>query len=201
LRYFRPIALALCIGLAMPATAATPKPWERSAEELMDVLMWNREPIGGPFSLVDQYGATRTPEHYRGKLLLIYFGFTSCVAICPTDLLRISQAIEQMGPAGEDVQPIFITLDPARDTPELLAPYLQSFHPRFVGLGGSQAAVAEAAQAYRVYFKRVPIGDSYTVDHSAFLYLMDRSGGFLGFFPPTTPAERIVQGIRPYLSP
>ena len=167
----------------------------------MDVLMWNREPIGGPFTLVDQHGTTQTPEHYRGKLLIVYFGFTGCADICPTDLLRIGQTIEQLGPAGQEVQPIFITLDPARDTPKVLAPYLHSFHPRFVGLGGSEAAVAQAARAYHVYYKHVPTGKGYTVDHSAFIYLMDRAGGYLGFFPPATPAERMVQGIRPYLTP
>jgi protein SCO1/2 len=175
---------------------------ERSAAELMDAVMWNREPIGGPFALTDQNGARRTDADFRGKLMLVYFGFTFCPDVCPTDLLQISLAIDQLGPAGEMVQPVFITVDPARDTPAHLKNYMPVFHPRFVGLTGDAGAIREAARAYRVYYKKVEWADrtDYTVDHSAFIYLMGRDGEYLGFFPPGASAERLVESIRPHLA-
>ena len=105
-----------------PARAEDPGP--RSAAELMDVLMWNREPVGGPFALVDHTGHPRAEADFRGRLKLIYFGFTYCPDICPTDLQAMASAIDKLGPAGEQIQPLFITLDPERDTPEHLAKYV-----------------------------------------------------------------------------
>jgi cytochrome oxidase Cu insertion factor (SCO1/SenC/PrrC family) len=150
--------------------------------------------------LVDQHGKRRTDAEFRGKLMLVYFGFTACADVCPTDLQQIGAAIDKLGRDGDAVQPLFITLDPATDTPKRLAAYVPSFHPRLIGLGGSAAAVDEAARAYRVYYKKVPGAKaSEAVNHSAFIYLMDRNGKYLGFFPPGTPADRMVQVIRPYL--
>jgi cytochrome oxidase Cu insertion factor (SCO1/SenC/PrrC family) len=171
---------------------------ERSASGLMDAVMWNREPIGGPFTLTDQDGKPRTEADFRGRLTLVYFGFTYCPDVCPTDLLQIALAMEQLGPAGEMVQPVFITVDPERDTPEHLKEYLSAFHPRFAGLTGDAVAVQAAARAYRVYYQKAAFGDGpdYTVDHSAFMYLMGRDGRYLGFFPPGTPAERLTEVIR-----
>ena len=177
----------------------TPKQPERTAAELMDLVMWNREPIGGPFALTDQNGVRRTDADFRGKLMLIYFGFTYCPDICPTDLQQIGLAIDQLGADAKDVQPLFITLDPARDTVEHLSQYVPLFHPRLIGLTGNAAAVAQTAEAYRVYYKRVDFDKSkidYTIDHSAFVYLMDRDGKYLGFFPPGTSAEKMVEMIR-----
>ncbi|MBV8169894.1 MAG: SCO family protein [Alphaproteobacteria bacterium] len=168
----------------------------------MDVVMWNREPIGGPFALVDQTGARRTDADFRGKILLVYFGFTYCPDVCPTDLQEIAGALDRLGPDAAAVQPLFITLDPERDTPAHLKDYVALFHPRLVGLTGSAAAIKDAARAYRAYYAKVPLdgvkqdGD-YTVDHSAFIYLMGRDGGYLGFFPPGTPAELIAGTLRP----
>ena len=96
---------------------------DRSAAELMDVVMWNREPIGGPFALIDQNGARRTDADFRGQFMLIYFGFTYCPDVCPTDLQQMGMAVDQLGSAGDAVQPIFITVDPERDTPEHLKDY------------------------------------------------------------------------------
>jgi len=196
----RPAALGLVLALAVGAAAGhASKP--RSAAELMDVLMWNREPIGGPFALVDHQGRKRTEADYRGKLLLVYFGYSTCADICPTDLQQIGAAIESLGSRGDSVQPIFITLDPERDTPRRLAAYVPAFHPRLVGLGGSLAAVRNAAAAYRVYFRKAPIGKAgdYAIDHSAVIFMMDREGKYIGFFPPSTPASRMAEMMRPYL--
>lgn len=176
----------------------TPKQPERTAAELMDVVMWNREPIGGPFALTDQNGVRRTDADFRGKLMLVYFGFTYCPDICPTDLQAIGLAVDQLGAAGDQVQPVFVTLDPERDTPQLLADYVPMFHPRLIGLSGGARAIREAALAYRVYYAKVPRtdGSDYTIDHSAFIYLLNREGRYLGHFPPGTPPERMVEAIR-----
>jgi protein SCO1 len=118
---------ALAWLFAMPSFAQAPP--DRSAAELMDAVMWNREPIGGPFTLTDQAGKPRTDADFRGKLMLVYFGFTYCPDVCPTDLQQMGLAVDQLGAAGEAVQPIFVTVDPERDTPEHLAEYMPYFHP------------------------------------------------------------------------
>lgn len=111
-------------------------------------------------------------------------------------------AIDRLGAQGDAVQPLFITVDPERDTPEHLALYVSLFHPRLIALTGAPDAIREAARAYKAYYAKVPgpKGD-YTVDHSAFVYLMDRAGRYLGFFPPGTSADRMVAIIRPHLDP
>jgi protein SCO1/2 len=208
LRHVLALALTLLSVSDLPGppaaqlSPATQRSAERSAAELMDAVMWNREPIGGPFTLADQNGMRRTDADFRGKLMLVYFGFTFCPDICPTDLLQMGLAVDQMGPAGEMVQLVFITVDPERDTAEHLKNYMPVFHPRFVGLTGNASAIREAASAYRVYYKKVEWSDrpDYTVDHSSFIYLMGRDGEYLGFFPPGTAAERLAKNIRPHLS-
>ena len=142
--------------------------------------MWNREPIGGPFALVDHHGAPRTQADFEGKLLLVYFGFTYCPDVCPTDLQAIGLALDRLGKSGEAVQLLFITLDAERDTPEHLAGYVFLFHPRLIGLSGDETAIRHAARAYKVFYAKVPRSNNsdYTLDHSAFIYLMDRSGHY-----------------------
>jgi cytochrome oxidase Cu insertion factor (SCO1/SenC/PrrC family) len=195
------LALTL-LGLGSPlAPPAAQVSSERSAAELMDAVMWNREPIGGPFALTDQNGTRRTDTDFRGRLMLVYFGFSYCPDVCPTDLLQIALAVDRLGQAREMVQPVFITLDPKRDTPEHLKEYMALFHPRFVGLTGDATAIGAAARAYRVYYQKAEWSDrsGYTVDHSAFIYLMGRDGEYLGFFPPGTPAERLAEIILAHL--
>lgn len=192
-------ALLFCLWVATPASAQSSS---RSAAELMDAVMWNREPIGGAFALKDQTGKTRSDTDFRGQLMLVYFGFTYCPDICPTDLQQIGLAMNQLGADAKNVQPLFITLDPERDTVEHLAQYVPLFHPKLLGLTGSVDAIKQAADAYRVYYKRVATGtrpDDYTVDHSAFIYLIGRDGKYLGFFPPGTDAAKMVEMIRPHL--
>jgi protein SCO1/2 len=197
-RLFIALAFGLIAGLSTPR--AEP---QRSAAEIMDILMWGREPVGGPFALIDHTGKPRTEQDFKGKLLLVYFGFTYCPDICPTDLQNIGLAIEQLGAAGDTVQPLFITVDPERDTPAHLAEYVPMFHPRIIGLTGDAVAIRKAADAYKVYYAKVPNekGDDYTVDHTAFIYLMGADGQYLGFFPPGTTAERMAETIRPRLAP
>jgi len=175
----------------------------RSPAEVMDILMWNREPVGGPFELTDHTGKVRTENDFRGKLMLVYFGFTYCPDICPTDLQQIGLALDKLGTDGDSVQPLFITVDPERDTAQHLAEYVPMFHKRLVGLTGSADAIRKAADAYKVYYAKVDPpnedGGYYTVDHTAYIYLMDREGNYLGFFPPGTSADRMVEIIRPRL--
>jgi protein SCO1/2 len=201
-------ACRIGIGLwltVMPAIAAdTPA---RSAAEIMDILMWNREPVGGPFELTDHTGKPRTERDFRGKLMLVYFGFTWCPDVCPADLQAIGLALDKLGTDADSVQPLFITVDPERDTAAHLAEYVPMFHPRLIGLTGSAEAIRKAADAYKVYYARVDPpkegvkedGGYYTVDHTAYIYLMDRDGNYLGFFPPGTSADRMVEIIRPRL--
>lgn len=195
----RPVALAL--GLSMILTAATAhEQGGKPAAELGKRLSSQRDTIGGPFALIDQHGKRRTDADFRGKLMLVYFGFTQCPDICPLDLQQIAQAVELLGPPGEAVQPIFITLDPERDTPAHLAAYVPAFHPRLVGLGGSVEAVAQAARGYRIRFNKVATGKGdYTIAHATAIYLMDRDGKYITYFPPSTPASRMARLIRPYL--
>ena len=194
------MALAL-LGLLGASGQPLAQKSDRSAAELMDVVMWSREPIGGPFALIDQNGARRTDADFRGKFMLVYFGFTYCPDVCPTDLQQMGLAVDRLGPAGDDVQPIFITVDPERDTPEHLKDYVAMFHSRFIGLTGDAAAIHEAARAYRAYYAKVELAKSdYTVDHSAFIYLMGRKGEYIGFFPPGTSAELLVGTLRPLIA-
>ena len=127
------VDLALTALWASPGARAADRP-QRSAAELMDLVMWNREPVGGAFRLTDHSGRERRDTDYRGRLMLVYFGFTFCPDICPTDLQQIVMAMQKLGPAASGVAPIFITLDQERDTVKLLAEYVPAFHPRMVGL-------------------------------------------------------------------
>ena len=194
------LSFTLLFAVVLSGLLRAQEPERRSAAELMDVLMWNREPVGGPFALTDQAGAIRRDGDFRGKLMLVYFGFSYCPDICPTDLQEISRALDLLGPAGDIIQPIFVTLDPERDTSAHLAEYVQLFHPRLIGLTGSPAEIRGVADAYKVYYRKVDTaGGDYTVDHTAYVYLLDQQGRYLGFFPPNTPAERMLTIIRSHL--
>ena len=139
--------------------------------------------IGGPFTLVDHQGRTVTEADFRGSYLRVYFGFTTCPDICPTTLQAVTQALDEIGGPAERVRPILITIDPARDTPPVLADYVAHFHPRLVGLTGTADQVAAAAKVYGVYYAKAPGGgEDYLMDHSSILYLMDAEGRYLLVF-------------------
>ena len=191
------LALAcLLVGALVPARgddAANP-----SAAALIEALLEGREPVGGPFDLIDQAGRHRTDADFRGKLVLLYFGYTHCPDVCPTELQALSLALDMLGAAGAAVQPLFITLDPERDTPTHLADYVSAFHPRLVALTGPDAAIRKVALAYKVYFARnsVARGGDYAVDHTGFIYLVGKDGRYLGFLPPGSSPEQIAQAVR-----
>jgi protein SCO1/2 len=152
--------------------------------------------IGGSFTLVDQTGATRHPEDFRGRLMLIYFGYTYCPDVCPTELQTMGEALAKLGDKAADVQPLFITVDPERDTQEQLKSYVENFDPRLIALTGSAAQIAEAAKAYRVFYEKAKEPDgSYAMDHSSIVYLMGRDGKYLAHFGPGTSAVDMAEVI------
>lgn len=173
--------------------------------------------VGGPFTLVDHSGKTVTDADFRGRHLLIFFGYTFCPDVCPTLLQTVSEAMDLLGKEAERVQPLFVTLDPERDSPEVLADYVGNFHPRFVGLTGTRDQIDVAAKAYRVsYMKFFPppgslLGDSdpekdeeerddnYFVNHSAVVFLIGSDGKYLTHFSHQTAPDVIATRIREYL--
>lgn len=159
--------------------------------------------VGGPFTLTTPDGTTVTDQTYRGKWLVVYFGFTYCPLACPTALFEIVAALEQLGPDAAEVQPLFITVDPQRDTPEVLREYTASFDPRIVGLTGTPAQIESAAREYGVYFiaqQTGPGADDYTIDHSTYLYLIDPAGRFVRGFDADASGKQIAAVIRGLLT-
>ncbi len=154
--------------------------------------------VGGPFALTTPDGKTLTDKELRGAPFLVFFGFTHCPDICPTKLFEISEMLRAAGAKGEKLRALFISVDPARDTPETLKSYLGSFDPRIVGLTGDQAAIDATVKAYRAYAKKVPLKDGdYTMDHTALVYLMGKDGSFIGAFnSERPPAEAAAEWLR-----
>jgi protein SCO1/2 len=158
--------------------------------------------IGGPFALTDQTGKTVTDQDFRGRYMLVFFGFTHCPDICPAELQVMSASLDELGPKAAAVVPVFITLDPERDTQAVMADYVKNFGPRFVGLTGSPEAVAAAAKAYRVSYSKFQEDKStgdYSIDHSALVYLMGPDGDYITHFAYGTPAAKMTETLRRYL--
>lgn len=197
-------ALAAAALLAACGREAEPAPAERRADagRLMAELMSGRHPVGGPFVLSDSAGRRVALEDFRGRLVLLYFGYATCPDICPTDLATIAQALRRLGDRETEVQPIFITLDPQRDTPAVLREYAAAFHPRLLALTGSDAEVQRVATDYKVFFEKVPLPgtQTYAIDHTPYTFLLDREGRFAILFPPGTPAERMDVMLREQLA-
>ena len=158
--------------------------------------------IGGPFTLTDTKGNTVTEADLKGRYSLVFFGFTRCPDICPLALQVMTQALDAAGAAGDRVQPVFISVDPERDTPEAMAAYIANFHPRFLALTGTVDQVRTATQSYRVYAAKAPVKDAdgkdtgdYTVSHTGYIYLMDRAGRYLAHFQKDTGPEEIARRL------
>lgn len=155
--------------------------------------------VGGPFTLTDHTGRKVTDKDFLGKYMLVFFGYTYCPDVCPTELQVMSAALDSLGAKADTIQPIFISVDPQRDTPEVLKQYVANFHPRLVGLTGTPDEIASVAKAYRVYFSKVENNsgtDTYLMDHSAIIYLMDRQGKFLKHFTYSTDAAALAKAIE-----
>ncbi len=155
--------------------------------------------IGGPFSLIDQDGMRRSEQDFRGRFMLVFFGYTYCPDVCPTSLAVIAATLERLGPDADRLTPVMISVDPARDTPEILKSYLAAFSPRFVGLTGTEAEIAAAAKAFRVYYNPTP-NEAGTLDHSSVIYLMDADGGFVANYSLQTPPDDMAEDIKAKLA-
>jgi cytochrome oxidase Cu insertion factor (SCO1/SenC/PrrC family) len=168
---------------------------------LVGDAMWAKTSSGKPFALVDHTGVRRSLGDFRGKFVVLYFGYASCRDICPTDLFYIAEMVRSFGTTGDQIQPVFITIDPERDTPDQLKRYIPYFHPRFVGLTGNVDEIRGVADRYKVYFAKLPVSGSpnYLMDRSADTLLLDREGNVLRAFPSGTKADRLTEGIRAQL--
>jgi len=158
--------------------------------------------IGGPFTLVDQTGRTVTDQDFRGRYMLVFFGFTHCPDVCPAELQVMSASLDELGPKADEIVPIFITLDPERDTQEAMGAFVKNFGSRFVGLTGSPEAIAAAADAYRVAYAKIQEDTrkpDYSIDHSGLVYLMGKDGEYITQFPYGTPAAKMTETLRRYL--
>lgn len=159
--------------------------------------------FGGPFELTRHDGETVRDIDFHGRHMLIYFGYTTCPVICPTDLAIMADALDMAGDAADKVQPVFVTVDPMRDTADVLAGYVADFHPRLIGLTGDDAAIERALKAYQIgrQFLPDPDGDpdAYLINHTPTTFLMGPDGAFETLLPYGTPAEKIAEIIRGYV--
>ena len=181
MRRIQMFLFALAGALALAAAALV---WYTTAElGRGTVTQTPLAQIGGPFSLIDQDGHKRTDKDFRGRFVLLYFGYTYCPDVCPTTLQSIADALAKLGPKASRVVPVFVTIDPERDTPAVLKKYAAAFGPRFVALTGSLADIKKLADTYRVYFAKHPLGgDNYSLDHSSIVYLLGPDGKLVTFY-------------------
>lgn len=199
----------LALGAAVVAVAAAlliitagrylgpERPWVRHTTETGRGTVQ----VGGPFDLVDQDGRPVTDRDFRGRLMLVYFGYTWCPDMCPTTLQVLGQAMDALGAAGDQVAFLFISVDPGRDTPARLKEYVGDFGPHLRGLTGSTDQIDRAAKAYRVYYRlgEHEAGGDYPVDHTGFVYLMGRDGRYLSLIRPDETPDDIAAKIRQQL--
>ncbi|MBV9557775.1 MAG: SCO family protein [Pseudolabrys sp.] len=155
--------------------------------------------IGGPFELTDQDGKTITERDFKGKPLLVFFGYTHCPDVCPATLFDISEVLRALGPDAARTNALYVTVDPQRDTAAVMKDYLSSFDPHLRGATGDPAKIEQVEKAYRVYAKKVPTdGGDYTMDHTALVYLMDKQGRFVAPFSLNRRPEESAAELRKY---
>jgi cytochrome oxidase Cu insertion factor (SCO1/SenC/PrrC family) len=194
------LAIVVLVGLVVGAAAALallPQARERllPAAGMRSV---GQALIGGPFTLTDHKGRRVTDQEFRGRTMLVFFGFTFCPDVCPTALQVASEALNKLGPKADRFVPLFISVDPERDTPAQLASYVESFHPQLIGLTGTQAEIDAVVKAYRVYVKRVSDPKSsagYTFDHTSLIYVMGPDGAYRTHFTHTTNADAMAERL------
>ncbi len=201
-RAWRLIAALLMLGLAAGVACAEDTPPDQAAAaQMMDDLMYGQGTVGGPFTLTDHTGRTRSDSEFRGQLMIVYFGYTFCPDVCPADLMAITQALDALGPLAKSIQPIFITVDPERDT-KVLGEYIRAFHKSLIGLTGSPEEIRKVANAYKAFYAKVPPerNGGYAIDHTGVIYLMGKDGEYLGFMPPQTDPQKLTEVLRKYLA-
>lgn len=201
LRIIRWIAIGLAIALLATGAVLWLGPGGRvgkAIEAATGIAIPGGVQVGGPFALVDQTGAPVTDASWPGRWLLVYFGYTYCPDICPTELQAIAATLDLLGPLASRVVPLFITIDPDRDTPAHLADYVKLFDDRIVGLTGTPRQIADVAKAYRVYYAKVTPKDSttYLMDHSSFIYLMGPDGTLRALFRPGATPQEIAGTLK-----
>ncbi|MFW2392033.1 MAG: SCO family protein [Methyloceanibacter sp.] len=197
----RPLLLVILGGFVIGALLGAVMLLNTDAQRTR-VVTSGKALIGGPFELAGKDGKTVTDKDFRGRYMLVFFGFTHCPDICPAELQVMSAALEDLGADADKVVPIFITLDPERDTPEAVTAYVQNFGTNFVGLTGSPEAIEKAAKAYRVTYQKFQdesMGEDYSIDHSALVYLMGPDGAFVTHIPYGTPPKKMAETLRRYL--
>jgi len=205
LRFVRWIALGLIVLLAsgVAITQFHPRGTPAEADATAGTVgVPEGIAIGGPFHLIDSNGHPVTDADYRGRWMLVYFGYTNCPDVCPLTLQKVAAALQNLGPLADRLAPLFISVDPARDTAGQLANYVKNFDPRIIGLTGSDEQVAAVAKAYKLYYSPATPDKSgaYIVDHSSFLYLMDPRGEFTAILPPDADAGELAIALRSKLS-
>ncbi len=194
------IFTAALSALILGGCNAEPKPVAQSGP----VTSRGDANVGGPYTLVNQDGETVTQASFVGTPHLVFFGFTYCPDVCPMGLQQMGAALDELGKDKTKIQPILISLDPERDTPELMAQYITAngFPENLIGLTGTPEQVDVAVKAYRVYAKKVSLGedvDDYTIDHTSYIYLMDKNGKYAAVFTKHDSPETIAAQIKPYL--
>jgi len=195
---------ALIPYLLLVAALAGGLLWYQSEQvpRLGRVVSSGKMEVGGPFQLTDHTGKPRGDTDFRGRYMLIYFGFTFCPDICPTTLAVMAEALDSMGPDGKNIVPILITIDPERDTPAVLADYMKAFGPNFVGLTGSVAEIKEVEKKFRVYAVKQPLDKSapkdgnYGVDHSNVIYLVGPDGKVIHFYTEALSPDDLAKDLR-----
>jgi len=195
---------ALIPYLLLVAALAGGLLWHQSkmVPGLGKIVTSGRADVGGPFRLIDHNGKTVTEADFRGRYMLIYFGYSFCPDVCPTTLAVMAQALEKLGGKAQRIVPILITIDPERDTPQVLNDYVKAFGPGFVGLTGSEAAIKDVEKKYRVYAVKKPLdpskgsGGNYGVDHSSVLYLMGPDGKLVNFYDEAVSPDDLAKDLR-----
>jgi protein SCO1/2 len=188
------LVAALLLTLAAACLAGCGERGDAPGFKLTDVTGAN---FGKELALTDHTGKPRTLADFRGKVVTVFFGFTHCPDVCPTTLAEMAQVVKALGPDGDRVQVLFVTVDPERDTQQVLARYVPAFHPGFLGLYGDAEATARAAKAFKIYYQKQPAKDGhYSVDHSAGTYILDREGRLRLFAGYGTGAPALLHDIR-----
>ena len=153
--------------------------------------------VGGPYALTDQDGKPRASSDFAGKYQLIYFGYTFCPDVCPTTLALMGAALDRLGPTQDRIVPVFITIDPERDTPDAIKKYVAAFGPQFIGLTGTPDQIAKVEKEFRVYAKKGPVENgTYAMDHSSVMYLMGPDGKLVSFYDEATTPEDLAQKLK-----
>lgn len=191
-RYITLVVVACAFSLAVNTSLSM-------AEESVAAL--TSPASGRVLTFTDHKGRAVSEKNFAGRFMLVFFGYTSCPDICPTGLQTLGRAVDALGDAGRNVQPVFITIDPKRDTPKVLAGYVGHFHPRLVGLTGTTAQIAAAARAYDVHAEKVGGENSleYSINHTAMMYLIGPDGAGLEMFDHGVAAEEITARVRSHL--